>query len=465
MKLHLRPVLAFFPALVLSGTALAQQPLTPAQAELRALYQELVEINTTDSVGSCTRAVEAMAVRLKSAGYTDADMQILAPAGKPQKGNLVLRLKGDGTKRPLLMVAHVDVVEARREDWTRDPFKLVEEDGYFYARGASDNKSNAAVYVANMMAFKRERWVPKRDLILALTCDEEVIPSAYNGVEFLLKHHRPLIDAELAFDEGGGGSLDSQGRPEFQGLKVAEKIYQTFEMVATDRGGHSSVPRRDNPLFDVAEGLSRLAAYTWPVTLTPATRAYYEGMSRIAKGQEAEDYKGILKEPMDAEALARLQKIDYQRAMLSNTCGVTMINGGHAQNALPQRVAVTVNCRILPGQKVADVQATLQTLMGDKVKVSPAHEAVEAPASPIRPDLLAAFTEVNAELFPGVPVLITMSVATQDARFLNKAGIWTYGLSGSFRNASGTHGLNERMRAAALYEGYAFVGKLVRRMQ
>lgn len=452
-------------SLLFLGTAQAQQTLTPAQAELRAIYQELVEINTTDSVGSCTKAVTAMAQHLKSAGYSDADMQILAPPGKPQKGNLVLRLKGNGTKRPLLLVAHVDVVEARREDWTRDPFKLVEEDGYFYARGASDNKANAAIHVVNMMAYKRERWVPNRDIILALTCDEEIIPSPTNGVEFLLRNHRALIDAELAFDEGGGGSMDDKGRPEFQGLKVAEKIYQTFEMVATDRGGHSSVPRRDNPIFDIAEGLTRLAAYQWPVTLTPATRAYYEGMSKLAKGEEAEAYKGILREPMDSAALARLLKNDYQRAMLSNTCGVTMLNAGHAQNALPQRAVVTVNCRILPGSKVAEVQATLQKLMGDKVRVSPAHEAVEAPASPMRPDLLAAFAEVNAELFPGVPVLITMSVATQDARFLNKAGIWTYGMSGSFRNSSGTHGLNERMRAAALYEGQAFLAKLIRKIQ
>ncbi|WP_282823485.1 M20/M25/M40 family metallo-hydrolase [Pelomonas sp. V22] len=465
MNRPLRVLSCVMSTLLLFGAAQAQQALTPAQAELRAIYQELVEINTTDSVGSCTKAVTAMAVHLKSAGYADADMQILAPPGKPQKGNLVLRLKGNGTKRPLLLVAHVDVVEARREDWTRDPFKLVEEGGYFYARGASDNKSNAAIYVANMMAFKRERWVPNRDIILALTCDEEIIPSPTNGVEFLLRNHRELIDAELAFDEGGGGSMDDKGRPEFQGLKVAEKIYQTFEMVATDRGGHSSVPRRDNPIFDIAEGLTRLAAYQWPVTLTPATRAYYEGMSKLAKGEEAENYKGILKEPMDGAALARLLKNDYQRALLSNTCGVTMVNAGHAQNALPQRAVVTANCRILPGNKVADVQATLQKLMGDRVKVMPAHEAVEAPASPMRPDLLAAFSEVNAELFPGVPVLITMSVATQDARFLNKAGIWTYGMSGSFRNSSGTHGLNERMRAAALYEGQAFLGKLIRKVQ
>ena len=431
---------------LLATASTAQPALTPAQAELRAIYQELVEINTTDSVGSCTTAVQAMAVHLKSAGYADQELQILVPPGKPQKGNVVLRLKGNGTKKPLLLVAHVD-------------------GGYFCARGASDNKANAAIFVHQMMSFKRERWVPNRDLILALTCDEEVIPSPTNGVEFLLKHHRDLIEAELAFDEGGSGSLDDMGRPVFQGLKVAEKIYQTFEMVATDRGGHSSVPRRDNPIFDVAEGLTRLAAYRWPVTLTPATRAYYEGMSRIATGEEAEAYKGILKEPMDPVALERLLKIDYQRAMLSNTCGVTMVNAGHAQNALPQRVVVTVNCRILPGNKAADVQATLQKLMGDKVKVSPAHEAVEAPASPIRADLLAAFSETNAELFPGVPVLVTMSVATQDARFLNKAGIWTYGMSGAFRNSTGTHGLNERMRAAALYEGQAFMGKLIRKMQ
>ncbi|HEY9108624.1 MAG TPA: M20/M25/M40 family metallo-hydrolase [Roseateles sp.] len=455
----------FIAAGLLSHAALAQPALTPAQAELRSIYKELVEINTTDSVGSCTQAVKAMAVHLKSAGYADADMQILAPPAKPQKGNLVLRLKGNGTKKPLLLLAHIDVVEARREDWTRDPFKLVEEDGYFYARGASDNKANAAIFVTQMMSFKREGWVPNRDLILALTCDEEVIPSSTNGVEFLLRNHRDLIDAELAFDEGAGGSLDDKGRRVYQGLKVAEKIYQTFEMVATDRGGHSSVPRRDNPIFDVAEGLIRLADYRWPVKLTPATRAHYEVMSRLAAGEEAENYKGILKEPMDPAALERLLKNDYQRAMLSNTCGVTMVNAGHAQNALPQRVAVTVNCRILPGDKVAAVQATLQKIMGDKVKVMPSHEAVEAPASPMRPDLLAAFTEVNAELFPGVPVLVTMSVATQDARFLNKAGIWTYGMSGAFRDSSGTHGLNERMRAAALYEGQAFMGKLIRKMQ
>ena len=271
--------------------------LTPVQQQLREIYRELVETNTTDSVGSCTVAVTKMAGRLKAAGYPDADLRIVVPPGAPAKGNLVARLKGDGSAKPLLLLAHVDVVEAKREDWTRDPFKLVEEDGVFYARGASDDKAMAAAFVANMIRYKKEKPALKRDLVMALTCDEEKVPSQFDGVEYLLKHHRPLIDAELALNEGGGGMLDKDGKAVRHGIQAGEKVYQSFQLEVTNPGGHSAAPYRDNAIYHLADGLSRLGKFAFPFKLSDVTRAYYERMSAIEKGQVGADMKAILNEP------------------------------------------------------------------------------------------------------------------------------------------------------------------------
>jgi len=440
----------------------------PADQRLRSIYQELVEINTTDSVGNCTTAALAMAARLKAGGYGDDEMQILVPPGAPKKGNLVARLKGTGALKPLLMLAHIDVVEAKREDWERDPFKLIEEGGYFYARGSSDDKAMAAINVSNMIRFRQEKLRPARDLILALTCDEELVPGPYNGVEFLLKNHRPLIDAELALNEGGGGSMDKDGKPVLHGIQAGEKIFQSFQLEVTNKGGHSSVPVSDNAIYHLADGLSRLGQFVFPFKLSATTRGYFERRALLEAPAVAADMRAILRDPPDGAALARLYGLSAgYNAAVRTTCVATMLDAGHATNALPQRAKGVVNCRILPGEKVADVQTTLARVMADeKIRITPMGTATEAPVPPLTPTLMQAIEAVTAEMWPGIPVVPTMSAGATDGRFLNNAGIWTYGVTGLFTGPGGSnaHGLNERLPVKSLYEGHEFNYRLIQRL-
>ncbi|MET0265695.1 MAG: M20/M25/M40 family metallo-hydrolase [Duganella sp.] len=449
------------------GTAHAAQP-TPVQQQLRAIYKELVETNTTNSSGSCTVAAQRMAKRLKAGGFRDADMQIVVPPGGPAKGNLVARLKGDGSAKPLLLLAHIDVVEANREDWVRDPFKLIEEDGMFYARGASDDKAMAAAFVANMIRYKQEKLKPKRDLILALTCDEEVVPSQFVGVEHLLKHHRQLIDAELVLNEGGGGLLDKEDKPVRHGIQAGEKVYQSFSLEVTNPGGHSSAPYRDNAIYRLSDGLSKLGQFAFPFKLSPVTRAFYERMSSIETGQTAADMRAILQDPPDQAALDRLYALSpSHNSTVRTTCVATRVEAGHADNALPQRARATVNCRILPGEPIDEVQATLQRVVADDgIKITRIGEAVAAAMPPLTPSLMKAVEEISNDMWPGVPVIPTMSTGGTDGRFLNNAGIWTYGISGMFHGpeGSGAHGLNEHIRVKSLYDGQEYLYRLAKRL-
>jgi acetylornithine deacetylase/succinyl-diaminopimelate desuccinylase-like protein len=442
--------------------------LTPPQKQLREIYQELVETNTTNSTGSCTVAANKMAQRLKAAGYRDADMQIIVPPGGPTKGNLVARLKGDGSRKPLLLLAHIDVVEANRADWSRDPFKLVEEDGMFYARGASDDKAMASVFVANMIRYKVEKLPLRRDVILALTCDEEMVPSSFDGAEYLVKHHRPLIDAEIALNEGGGGMLDKEGKPLRNGIQAGEKIYQTFQLEVTNPGGHSSTPFRDNAIYHLADGLSRLGKFAFPFKLSDVTRSYYERSSQVEKGQVAADMKAILADPPDQAALDRLYAVHpMHNATVRTTCVATKVDAGHADNALPQRARATVNCRILPGESIDEVQRTLvRVLADDTIKVTRIGEGVASPAPPLTPTLMKAVADISHDMWPGVPVIPTMATGGTDGRFLNNAGIWTYGVSGIFGGPepSGAHGLNEHLRVKSLYDGQEFLYRLGKRL-
>ncbi len=457
-----------------SGASIANaQNLNPEQKQLRVIYQELVEINTTNSVGSCTAASKAMAKHLKKAGYSDAEMHIVVPPDAPKKGNLIARLKATSSdkvngKKPLLMLAHIDVVEAKREDWIRDPFKLIEEDGFFYARGASDDKAMAAIFVANMMRYKKEKLTTNRDLILALTCDEELVPAKHNGVEYLLKHHRDLIDAELALNEGGSGSLDKNGKPVRHGIQAGEKIFQSFSLEVTNTGGHSSVPRKDNAIYQLSDGLSRLGKFEFPFRLTPTTRGFFDTMATLESGQLAADMKAILREPVDTDALARLSvSTPFYNASLRTTCVATMVNAGHASNALPQRAQANVNCRILPGETVEQTQATIQTVLADSaIKITPVGAATASPAQPLHPELMKAVTDLTNQMWPGIPVVPTMSPGGTDGRFLNNAGIWTYGVSGMFHYPEGSnaHGLNERLPVKSLYEGQQFLYALAKRL-
>lgn len=453
-------------ALLPLGLQAQTAPLTADQAQLREIYQQLVEINTTDSAGSCTAAVTAMAAHLKAGGYSDAEMQLIVPPDGPKKGNLVVRLKGSGASKPLLLLAHVDVVEAKRADWTRDPFKLIEENGVFYARGASDDKAMASVFVANMIRYKREKFAGKRDVIMALTCDEEIIPSKFNGVEYLLKHHRNLIDAELAFNEGGTGFVDKDDKPLYLTIQLGEKVYQTYQLEVTSAGGHSARAPRDNAISHLADGLSRLGKFEFPFSLSPATRAYYERMATVQTGQTAADMQAMLRDPPDRAALDRLYTLNAEHnSTVRTTCVATMVDAGHAMNALAVRASATVNCRILPGQAETMVRETLVRVLADeRIEVTPVGEAVLSPSPPMTPALMRAVDGVTREMWPGLPVVPILFVASSDGRYLNNAGIWTYGVSGMFHGpeANGVHAVNEHLRVRSLYNGQQFLYRLVK---
>jgi acetylornithine deacetylase/succinyl-diaminopimelate desuccinylase-like protein len=449
----------------LPPTALAQA-LSPEQKAYRAIFQELVEIDTTDSKGDCTAAANAMAVHLRSAGFAADDVQVLVPAGAPRKGNLVARLRGTGAKKPLLLLAHIDVVEARREDWEREPFKLVEEDGMFYGRGVSDDKSRAASYVANMVRYKRERFVPNRDIHMALTCDEEVL-GKYNGVVFLMREHRAWVDADLVISEGGGGSLDRSGKPVRFGLQAGEKIPQNYVLEVTNPGGHSAAPTRANAIYELAEALGRLSRHEFPFRLIDTTREYFERRGRIEQGAVAEDMRAILRDPPPPEVLKRFANGPFLNATVRTTCVATMLEGGHAFNALPQRAKATVNCRILPGETAEEVRdGILRAVGNERVKVTMTEGAIKSPVPPLNRELLATVEALVEEMWPGVPVVPTLTLGATDGRFLNSEGIWTYGITGLFHRPEGSfaHGLNERAPVKSVYDACEFQYRLAKRL-
>ena len=459
-------VLAAFAALPALPTAHAAK-LTREQQLLRDIYEELVEINTTDSAGDTTRAARAMAQRLIAGGIPAGDVRVIVPPGAPRKGNLVARLRGRGKKKPLLLLAHIDTVEAKREDWQRDPFTLVEENGYFFARGAYDDKAMAAGCVATLIRLKREAAVLDRDIIVALTADEEIIPSRWNGVAYLLAHHRDLIDAELALNEGATGLNDPNGRPVYLGVQAGEKTFQTFRLEVTSPGGHSSRPTRDNAIYQLAEGLTRLSRFQFPVKLNPVTRRYLARIAEV-KGSElaadARDLRAVVQDRPDPRAAARVSEIPLLNATIRTTCVATMFEAGHATNALPQRARAVVNCRILPGESVGEVQATLRRVLADeRIALAPDGEPVVPPAPPLEA-IIGPVERIAAEMWPGVPVIPMMQTGATDGRLLNVAGIPTYGVTGQYRDldGNGTHGLNERIRVESLYDGHEFLYRLVK---
>jgi acetylornithine deacetylase/succinyl-diaminopimelate desuccinylase-like protein len=437
----------------------------PGQAEFRALYQELVEIDTTALHGSCTQAAQAMAARLKAAGYPDKDIQILAPAERPRDGNLVAVLHGSDAKaKPLMLLAHIDVVEAKREDWVRDPYKLTEEGGYFYARGASDDKAMAASFTDAMVRYRQEGFKPKRDIKLALTCGEET-PDTFNGVSWLLKTHPGVLDAAFALNEGAGGRLDGERRV-YLGIQAGEKVYQDFTLEVTNPGGHSSRPTKDNAIYRLSAGLSKIGAYDFPARLNEATRLHFERMGAITGGETGAAMRAALATPTPPEVVARIARDPGYNSMMRTTCVATMVNAGHALNALPQRATANVNCRILPGESVASVLATLSQVMGDPaIRIAPAGEpSPVSPAPPLTKQITGPAEQVAHELWGPVPLVPAMSTGATDGRFLLAQGIPTYGLSGMFGDADGggAHGLNERIRVRSLYEGREFLYRVVK---
>jgi acetylornithine deacetylase/succinyl-diaminopimelate desuccinylase-like protein len=442
-------------------TAVAEGTPSPQQQLARSIYEGLININTTHSTGSTTKAAAAVAERLQAAGFSAADIHQLGPT--PTKGGLVARLRSaHPTKKPLLLLAHLDVVEAKREDWSVDPFKLLERDGFFYGRGTLDDKAMAAIFVANLIQMKRDGVKTDRDIILVLTADEEGGPD--NGVDWLLKHHRDLVDADLVINEGGGGRM-RDGKYLLNGVQASEKTYTNFLLEVKNKGGHSSLPTKDNAIYRLADGLVRLQAFEFPVELNDVTRAYFERSAAIEGGQIGADMRALLQDPPDPEAVKRLSDIPAYNALLRTTCVATRLDGGHADNALPQTARANINCRILPGHGSDEVQRTLrQVLADDQISITETEAVVAAPASALDPELMQAVEQVTAAMWPGVPVVPTMSSGASDSRYFRNAGIRAYGVSGIFVDMDDirAHGKDERLGVKQFYEGQAFLDRLVR---
>jgi acetylornithine deacetylase/succinyl-diaminopimelate desuccinylase-like protein len=444
------------------ATTHAEDSPPPDAPLFRQIYRELVEINTTESAGDTVRAAEAMAARLRAGGLPASDIRLLSSG--PRKGNLVARLRGTGARRPLLLIAHIDVVEAKPEDWDFDPFRLQEVDGYFRGRGTIDDKAMASIFVANLIRYVAEGFRPDRDIILALTTDEELSDSPHDGARWLLEHHRDLIDAELAINEGGGGAL-KDGRPARMSVQLAEKVYQSFRLEVKDPGGHSSLPRRDNPIYRLAQGLGRLAKYDFPVRLNAVTRAYFEKAAATEDRDVAAAIGSLLAGSSDPQALAPLSERAPYNAQIRTTCVATLLEAGHAENALPQTARATVNCRIMPDEPVAEVERTLLRMIDDpRIAVIPIGQAVLSPPSRLNPELMTAVERLTAQMWPGVPVIPTMSAGYTDSRWLRNAGIPAYGVSGLFSDPgrNGVHGLNEQIGVKELFAGKEFLYQLVK---
>ena len=452
-------------ALLLSGAIVCGAAPDDATRELsRDVFKQLIEINTTDSVGSTTRAADAMAQRLKAAGFPAADVQVLGP--NDRKGNLVVRLRGSEAKKPLLILGHLDVVEARRSDWTTDPFQFVEKDGFFYGRGTQDMKENDAILVTTFIRLWREGYHPDRDLILALTADEEGGKS--NGVDWLLKNHRDLIDAEFALNMDAGGVTTVHAKPVNVDVEATEKQYADFELTVLNPGGHSSLPTPDNAIYHLSEALARLEHSPFPVELNPVTRTYFERRATLENAQNKADMNAILHNPPDPDAEKRLSQDARYNSMLRTTCVATRLSGGHANNALPQTAQALVNCRILPGHSPEEVQQTLVKVFADpKVAVQyigaiGAAEKVPTakgfPAVLPPPQVLEPLERVVAELWPGIPVIPEMETGASDSVYTIPAGIPTYGISGVAIDQDDirAHGKDERVRVSSYFDGVEF---------
>lgn len=449
------------------GTTEEQSPPTTStpsanddRGAFRDLYRELIETNTTASQGSCTEAAQKMANRLKAAGYSDKDLVLFSPPDRPKDGGLVATLDGSGTDaKPILLLAHIDVVEAKREDWKRDPFTLVEENGYFYARGAEDDKAMAAIFVDNLIRYRAEKLVPKHPIRVALTCGEEG-GGQVNGAEWLHQNRPDLVDAEFVVNEGAGGDLNEDNKPILLEIQAGQKIYQDFTLEVTDEGGHSSQPGPFNAIQALGSGLGRLAAAPFPVQLNDVTRAYFTAQAPLQPGEVGQAMSAIVANPQDPAAISVLSRNPLYNAMLRTTCVPTKIDGGHANNALPQRATANVNCRILPDGSAEAVQEAIAKAINDpKIAVRPAEPFRTNVASvpPLTPQIIDPIKAVAGSMWPGVPLVPTMSTGATDAIYFGRTPV--YGLSGIFAKPGETHahGLDERIRVKSLYDGRAFL--------
>ena len=447
----------------------------PTKRLARDVFRELIEINTTDSVGNTTIAAEAMAKRLRDAGFPAADLKVLGPKANDRKGNLVARLHGAAGSRlkPILIIGHLDVVEARKEDWTVDPFKFIEKDGYFYGRGTQDMKVNDAAVVVTLMRFVREGYHPDRDIIVALTADEEGGTS--NGVDWLIKNHRDLIDAEYVLNADAGGVLAEKGKPLDVEIEASEKLYADFQLTATNPGGHSSLPKPDNAIYHIADALAKLARSPSPFELSPVTRGYFASLAAVDK-EHAADMRAVIKTPPDQSAIARLSTDPHYNSTMRTTCVATRLSGGHANNALPQTAQAVVNCRILPGHSKEEVRQDLIRIFGDPQVVvryiddttnavhDRAPDTKSLPPVLPRPEVLKAIEVIAAKMWPGAPVVPDMETGASDSIYTNAAGMPSYGVSGVALDHDDirAHGKDERVRVSAYYDGVDFYYRLLK---
>ncbi len=466
MKTPIRAFLASL-SLVPLVAAIAAEPDLGREA-FRAIYKEMVEIDSSPTTGSCTKLVRSSEARLKAAGFGADDVQLVIPEGKPDDGNIVARIRAprpDATRKGVLLLAHIDVVDAKREDWERDPFTLIEEDGFFYGRGTVDDKSMAAVFLDLMIRLKQERnFKPRRDVIMALTCGEET-SNRVNGVDYILKNRRELIDADFAINEGAGGLLSEDGKPLTLQVQAGEKIHQVYTLEVTNPGGHSSRPVADNAIYRLAAATQKVAALSFPVQVNPVVREYFRVTGPILGGTTGAAMSAIAKDPGDQAALATLMQDPSYNAIVHTTCVATQLDGGHAPNALPQRATVTLSCRVMQGTTAEQVQETLaKAIDDDQVKVNIVRRREGSSPPTLTPEIMAPVKKMAAKLWPGVPVAPLMAAGATDGRFLMNAGIPTYGMSGMFSKSgeSNSHGLNEKRRVQSLYEGREFLEGIVR---
>ncbi|HEY6483643.1 MAG TPA: M20/M25/M40 family metallo-hydrolase [Steroidobacteraceae bacterium] len=456
---------------LLCGGVLHAETDEVSNALAHDIFKQLVEINTTESVGNVTHASQAMAQRLREAGFAPADIQILGPIDR--KKNLVVRLRGTGKRKPILLIGHLDVVEARRGDWTTDPFKFVEKNGYFYGRGTQDMKDGDAIMLATLIRLKTEHFRPDRDIILALTADEE--SGSSNGVDWLLNNHRELVDAEFVLNHDGGGITAEHGKPLDFEVDGTEKVYGDFLLTATNKGGHSSLPVPDNAIYEVATALIRLAKYDFPFELNNVTRSYYERLARIETGQRAADMRAILKTVPDAQAMARLSQDPIDHSLMRTTCVATRIDGGHANNALPQRAQANVNCRILPGHSPEEVRQILVGLFADpKLKVQYVDDKGVVrdkgsarrgfPPPPLIPEVMQPLDKLVAQMWPGLKVLPAMATGASDSVYTSAAGLPSYGISGVAIDKDNirAHGQDENVGAESFYRGNEFFYRYIK---
>ena len=451
-------------ALAAFGVARAETP-DPGEASFRSLYKELVETNTTLSVGSCTLAAERMAARLKAAGYADADITLFSVPEHPKDGGLVAILPGtDASARPLLLLAHLDVVEAKREDWERDPFKLVEENGFFYARGASDDKSMAAIFTDSMIRLKSGPRA-RRTIKLALTCGEETT-GAFNGAQWLSENKRDLIDAGFALNEGGGGRLSPEGKPIALAMQVAEKTAQNYILETRNPGGHSSMPRPDNAIYELIDGITRIQAYKFPVHLNPTTQSFFQQQAQVVPASLGVAMTAIAANPNDKLADTVLSRDPLLNSTLRTTCVATLMEAGHAENALPQRAKANINCRIVPGETIDGVRQKLVELVDDPgitVTSQPQRGPIGKPA-PLDPAVFGPAETLASEMFPGLPIIPVMSTGASESIYLSAAGIPSYGAPGIMHeyDGGGVHGLNEHIRVDSLMKGRTYLYRLIK---